>query len=187
MPRTYILRKETDVDTLFSDIEKELIELFTQKEFRKFLGEKIVEKLREISEEELSNIDEGDIAYSEISKYKTLHQIEVGDDYVLVFNDTMADLSHLSEKTLNRYPDGLSMALLIEYGMGINGINDEDGEWITQMNPNRDYSKPWFYERDKIKYSSIGIEGKMIYNKIYEQLDGYLGKWTKEWIDMHEI
>ena len=132
------------------NLEKDLEELaktFTKKEFRKFVGDKCIEELRNISNEELAGIDENDISFSELIKYKMLHQMEVGEDYVLLFNDTMADLSHLSSETASKYPDGLSMAKLVEYGMGINGLPQDD--WQTQMNPNRDYSKKWAYRKHK--------------------------------------
>ena len=167
-----------DVQTLEKDLDK-IAKTFSKKEFRKFIGDKCIKELRKISDEQLAGIDENDIAFSELIKYKMLHQMEVGEDYVL-FNDTMADLSHLNPETASKYPDGLSMAKLIEYGMGINGISQDD--WQTQMNPNRDYSKKWAYRRYGNLYMSLGIEGKMIYDKLEKIVYRDFETWVDEWL-----
>lgn len=166
------------METLEKELDK-IAKTFTKKEFRKFIGDKCIEELKRISNEELAGVDENDISFSELIKYKMLHQMEVGSDYVLLFNDAMADLNHLNPETSSKYPDGLSIAKLIEYGMGINGTSQDD--WQTQMNPNRDYSKKWAYRKHGNLYMSLGIEGKMIYEKLENSIYKNFESWVDEW------
>jgi hypothetical protein len=186
MTKVINLADNADVNTLFKDLDK-LQTLFETTEFRKFIGDKCIETLRDISNEELSGINENDVAYSELIKYKMSHQYEVGDDYVLVFNDAMADLSHLSPDTLANYPDGLSIALLIEYGMGLPGTSDDEDDWQTKVNPNRDYTKQWSYIRNSALYHSSGMEGKMIFDKLEKEVDKNIGDWIDEYMSINDI
>lgn len=158
-----------------------LLNEFTTKEFKEFFGNKCIEVLKELSESLLSDISYSDVATEEIEKYKNAHQVEIGDDYVLLFNETMADLSHLSPLTSAHYPNGLSIAKLIEYGMGIKGTTQDD--WQTQMNPNRDYTKAWAYRRPAggTLYWSNGMEGKFIYQKLIEVVKEKMHEWVNEY------
>ena len=87
--------------------------------FMEFLAEKCIMELHRISNERLGVIKEDDVTYEEVDKYRSNHKVQIGEKSVKISNNTMADLSHLSDKTLNNYPDGISIAQLIEFGMGI--------------------------------------------------------------------
>lgn len=87
--------------------------------FMEFLAEKCIMELSRISNERLGGIKEDDVTYAEVDKYRSNHKVQISDKSVRISNGTMADLSHLSDRTLNNYPDGISIAQLIEFGMGI--------------------------------------------------------------------
>ena len=87
--------------------------------FMEFLAEKCIMELSRISNERLGGIREDDVTYEEVDKYRSNHKVQITEKSVKISNNTMADLSHLSDKTLNNYPDGLSIAQLIEFGMGV--------------------------------------------------------------------
>lgn len=105
-------------DTMLNDFQR-LKKAIASPEFMDFLAEKCIMELSRISNERLGGIREDDVTYSEVDKYRSNHQVEVGTDFVRISNDTMADLSHLSENTLRNYPDGISIAKIIEFGTGI--------------------------------------------------------------------
>lgn len=149
------------------------------KEFMNFVAERCMLELNRISNEKLGGIKEDDVTYSEVDKYRSNHKIDIGDDYVIISNSTMADLSHLSEKTLANYPDGLSIAKVIEFGTGIPGTNDDESGWVTQVNPKRNYEKGWYYQRNGRLAWSRGMEGKFIYQELLETVKKefrFLGK-----------
>lgn len=105
-------------DALLSDFQR-LKTAIASPEFMEFLADKCIMELSRISNEKLGGIREDDVTYSEVDKYRSNHEVEIGTDFVRISNDTMADLSHVSEKTLANYPDGLSIAKIIEFGTGI--------------------------------------------------------------------
>ena len=100
------------------DLDK-LVDALDSKEFMEFLAEKCIMELHRISNERLGGIKEDDVTYEEVDKYRSNHKVQIGEKSVKISNNTMADLSHLSDKTLNNYPNGISIAKLIEFGMGI--------------------------------------------------------------------
>lgn len=88
-------------------------------DFMEFLAGKCIMELNWISNQKLGGIKEDDVTYLEVDKYRSNHKVQIEKDSVIISNDTMADLSHLSDKTMNNYPNGISIAKLIEFGMGI--------------------------------------------------------------------
>ena len=92
-----------------------LQDILQSKEFMNFLGEKCLEELNRIIDNTLSDNE----YIPQMSEYKDSNKIEVHKDYVRIYNDSMVDMSNVSEKTLLNYPDGLSLAKLIEFGTGI--------------------------------------------------------------------
>lgn len=180
----YDLSELLDVKHLEEDIDK-LGKLFNTYNFRAYIGRKCIKFLKEYSEVALGNIKNDDISSSEIEKYKKAHQLKIGDDYIILFNDTMADLSHLSPKTIANYPEGLSIAQLIEYGMGIYGSPQEDYE--TMVNPNRDYSKEWSYKREEIIHRSMGTYGRFIYEALIDYFEQDFEKWVDEYLVMKGV
>lgn len=105
-------------DTMLSDFKK-LKQALASQDFMDFLAEKCIMELSRISNEKLSGIREDDVTYSEVNKYRSNHQVKIGKDFVRISNDTMAEIGHLSEKTLNNYPNGISISKIIEFGTGI--------------------------------------------------------------------
>ena len=105
-------------DTAMKDFAK-LKKAISSPDFMQYFAEKCIMELSRISSERLGGIKEDDVTYMEVDKYRSNHRVDISKKSVKISNDTMADLSHLSEKTLNNYPDGISIAKLIEFGMGI--------------------------------------------------------------------
>ena len=105
-------------DTVMKDFAK-LKRALSEPSFMQFVAEKCIMELSRISSERLGGIKEDDVTYSEVDKYRSNHRVDIYKKSVKISNDTMADLSHLSDRTLENYPDGISIAKLIEFGMGI--------------------------------------------------------------------
>ena len=105
-------------DKTLKDLNK-LKNALASPKFMEFIAEKSIMELSRISNERLGGIKEDDVTYEEVDKYRSNHKVQITEKSVRISNNTMADLSHLSDRTLNNYPDGISIAQLIEFGMGV--------------------------------------------------------------------
>ena len=152
------------------------------KEFMNYIADKCILKLSQISSEKLGGVRDDDVFYQDIDRYRTNHKVDVGTDVVIISNDTMADLSHVSERTLQNYPDGFSIAKAIEFGTGIYGSENDDPEWRVQVNENRDYNKGWYYEKDGSIRWSKGFGGKFIYYELLEYVKENIANWILEYL-----
>lgn len=50
------------------------------------------------------------------------------------------------------------------------------------MNPDRDYSKGWFYEKDGEIHFTRGQEGKFIYYELLQSVQKNFQKWLNEFL-----
>ena len=101
--------------TQFKILEKDLNKLSKEldsEEFMNFISKKSMNELEKVIKNKLSTED-----YS--SNYRSSNHSEVKKEQVRIYNDSMVNLDHLSPKTLANYPNGLSLALLAEFGTGI--------------------------------------------------------------------
>ena len=87
-------------------------DILNSEEFMIFLADKCMV--------ELNNIIDTNLKTEEYTTdYRSNNNYETSKDQIRIFNDSMVDLSNVSPKTLINYPEGLSLAKLIEFGTGI--------------------------------------------------------------------
>lgn len=174
-----------DVENIsyFKTILLQLSKSLESEEFMQFIGNKCLLELNRISNERLDGFFETDMASSEVDKYRKNHKMTIKPKKINISNSTMADLSHVSPRTLENYPDGFSIAKAIEFGTGILGTPDSEFEWETQMNPNRNYDKGWYYEKNGKLYWSKGFGGKFIYSELVKSVEKNISSWIDEYLD----
>lgn len=90
----------------------DLLKIFKTEEFMQYFAGKCLEELDKIMAEKLRTED-FETEYRSSNKYK------IETDKLEIYNDSTIDLSELSEETRLNYPNGLSLAKLIEFGTGI--------------------------------------------------------------------
>lgn len=156
-----------------------LEELLQSKKFMRFIGNKCLKELKKIIRKSAG----GNEYIPQMQEYKSSNKIEVEKDSVRIYNDSMVDMSNVSEKTLQNYPEGLSLAKLIEFGTGIRGTSDEEYEWLTEYNPNRDYTNGWFYEKDGQLYWTKGQQGYFIYQQLSDVVKEHIHNWVWEFVE----
>lgn len=103
-----------DVESI-KKVENELSKLqhtLKSESFMIFIADKCMVELNNIIDQNL-NTDE----YT--TEYRSNNNYETTKDQVRIFNDSMVDLSNVKPETLINYPNGLSLAKLIEFGTGI--------------------------------------------------------------------
>ena len=168
----------TDISQV-SKIANEINDALLKKEFKEFLLKKCQNELDDIIKSKLN-----DVEYEIAEKYPSGNKTEIGDDYIELYNDSMVDLSDLSEKTAMNYANGLSMAKLVEYGTGIVGQQSEAAKFAEdwEYDVNNHGNKGWYYERDGMVYWSRGMEGKLIYNTLQTRVEDKIGSWVEEYL-----
>lgn len=100
--------RQLDALTGVFDNIKEALE---SEEFMNFIALKCMKELKSIIDTNL-----GSEEYT--TDYREQNHYEVTKDYIHIYNDSMVDLSEVSEETLMNYPDGLSLAKIVEFGVG---------------------------------------------------------------------
>lgn len=96
----------------FEDVCANIKQVLNTEEFMIFIAEKAMKELNAIIDKELRT-EEYETEYRQSNNYST----KKGE--IIIYNDSMVDLSGLSEKTLANYAEGLSLAKIIEFGTGI--------------------------------------------------------------------
>lgn len=166
------------IDECLETLE-DLKKMFKNYEFMEYIAQKSKETLDRITAQNITfnNKDTGG--------YANNHEIEVYQEEIILFNNTKADLSHLSEKTRANYPDGFSIAKAVEYGTGIVGRDSigssQATDWAYDVNNHGE--KGWFYEKNGKIYWTKGMEGKLIYYKTKQEIEKNIATWIGEYID----
>ena len=62
------------------------------------------------------------------------------------------------------------------------GTNNDEFEWETEVNPERDYNKGWVYERDGQLHWTKGQKGHFIYQKLRDTVESKLSDWVTEYL-----
>ena len=64
------------------------------------------------------------------------------------------------------------------------GTDNDEFDWKTQVNPERDYDKGWVYERDGQLHWTKGQQGHFIYQKLKTTVESKLNQWIEEYINL---
>lgn len=163
--------------------------MLTSKELYEFIAKKCIEELNEISAERLSTYDKENI---DLSYYVSRHQYKIEGDKIIIFNDSTIDISskNMSETTKAKYPAQLSLAKIVEYGIGYTGANFTvvpsdsilpNDDWAYDVN-NHGF-KGWYYIDDngEVVWTN-GFEGRLIFNELVNRIKQNAGKWVNEYI-----
>ena len=160
--------------------------LITDKAFRQFIADKCEKELYNICLLNL-NIDEEQVKNS---NYMNSMHTEIDKDYIYIYNDSEIDVQnkpYMEETTKANYPAKLSLAKIVEYGIGYTGqlrtpnvIELED--WEYDVN-NHGY-KGWYYkDSNGNKCWTNGFQGRLIFYKLKEYIEQNIAEWVYEYID----
>ena len=155
---------------------KQLSLMKEDKKFQKYIQGKCLETVRKITDERLIG---GTTDDEYINEYKIRHNIRETENGFILYNDTIIPTSMLpiSEETARNYPNGFSIALAFEYGIGIVGENSNIvGAWDYNVN---NWNFAWHYQKDGISYSTYGYSGFEIYRYTAEEIQKQLPLWVK--------
>lgn len=187
----YDLTKSSDVSELIKDIQKD-IDLFKNRKFKEFIAEKCLKELKDICDIVTFSMDfENSVFHEKVQEYEQSHKKVIGSNHVTIYNSTRLaqdEMFWVSTTTRENYPHGISIAKIVEYGTGIKGTSQDD--WQTDVNGHG--AKAWaYYNPDSINgwegaspiIWSHGIEGKFVYQKLYDRIIENFEMWTIEFLD----
>lgn len=155
-------------------IEK-LFSMKTDKKFQDYIQKKCLQTVQNITNQRLIG---GTTDDDMIDEYKINHKIRPTDDGFILYNDTVLP-SYMLSANPEDYPNGFSIALAFEYGVGIVGENSpKQGAWEYNM---KNHNFAWYYTKYGELLSTYGYEGFEIYRYTAEEIKKNLSKWVKEY------
>lgn len=175
--------------TEYQEVLLRISKALESKELKDFLANKILITLNNICEmnfpieNENPNIKE---------KYMSGigYEIKYEDDCIIVYNDSVINIEEKNMKptTKARYPAQLSLAKIVEYGIGIVGSQSmyanlaEDWEYDVRNHG----SNGWFYKDDNgnIVWTD-GFRGRFIFYKLVENVKEFASQWIEEYIEKY--
>lgn len=162
----------------YVDYVKYLSKMQKDKKFQKFIQDKCLETVRRITEQRLTGGTTNDDL---IGEYKARHKIKEEINGFVLYNDTILPSSMISTKHLEDYPNGFSVALAFEYGVGIVGQNNPvAGAWEYNL---KDYNFGWYYQNYGEVFHTYGYSGFEIYRYTAIEIENKLHDWVIEYIE----
>lgn len=164
------------------------------------LGDDFIEYIgklayRELEEQTVKSLNT-DLEDEYIHTYRSNHtmKIDYNEKSITLSNETMVDLSslNLSEETRANYPNGLSLAKIVEFGTGPAGAESEASsqaeDWQYNVNQSEHIKK---YGSDKWAYVNQegqvvwtrGVEGSLIFYKTKQAVEQKIESWVSEYLD----
>ena len=172
------IKNKQQLDSVYSFVVK-ILKIDKDEKFQKFMQEKALETVRRVSDELLIG---GTTDDEYIEEYKSRHKIQETSDGFVLYNDTVIPPSMLpiSEANAQNYPNGFSIALAFEYGIGIVGENSpKPNAWEYNVN---NWNFAWHYKKYEELYSTYGYEGFQIYYTTANEIKKNLTTWLDEYM-----
>lgn len=171
----------SEIENILGKLDK----LLKDKRLYQFIGEKCFEALKEISVRKLSTIQtEEDI---EASKYMNSHNLEIRGDTIYLYNDSVIDTSTKQIKDRSKYPLQLSLAKIVEYGIGYEGsiyANSEAENWEYDVNKHGESG--WVYMTEDGKFHTTnGFAGRYVFLELKHYIEKNIGKWISEYVKLY--
>ena len=168
----------------FDNVLEQLETMFDTEEFKEYILEKSQAELDRICTESLHNLESYDIEGHYLGGMYTM----IEDDTIILGNNSMVDIEgkNMSPEAKLRYSTGLSLAKIVEFGVGAKGTSDES--WEVNVNQQEHMTKygrdGWYYvdESGNIHWTT-GIEGKFIFYKLSESIKQNIQEWVNEYIE----
>lgn len=170
-----------DAQKLFDKIEH----LLLSDKFKEHLAKILKKELKQIQKRKLSTIHNNEDIKA--STYMNSNHIEITDDSIYIYNDATIDVStkNMSETTKANYPAQLSLAKIVEYGIGYTGslgATGEEEDWIYDMN-NHGYSGWYYYNESGQKVWTNGFTGRYVFLELKKYLEENISKIMEDFLE----
>ena len=173
---------EHDLNDFQKKLEK-IEYLLLSEDYTKYLGRKMKEALKKIQKQRLKTINtKEDI---DESNYMSSNHLEIEDGTIYIYNDAIIDISskNMNETTKANYPAKLSLAKIVEYGIGYTGEIYSQGneDWVYDVNQHG--NKGWYYKdkNGEIRWTN-GYAGRYIFLALKEYVYEHISEWTDSYV-----
>lgn len=170
---------------------KDISRALSSNEFKQFLLEKCKKTRDEIMlEKDITSIEQTNQGQAEV--YASGNKEEIIGNTISLYNDSVIDITNSNtffdeEYRDTHYSSELSLAELVEYGVGLVGANSSLGtgdEWEYMQNKARNYNKGWRYKGNMgYPEHTMGTEGKYIYYNLANAIEKNIDNWVEEFLD----
>lgn len=175
----------------FNDFMSKLKKLFETMEFKEFIANKAQQELEIICTQKLQGSGDYTLSsFDEEAKYMNGMFVIIEDDSIILGNNSVIDISskNMSPETKSRYSNELSLAKIVEFGVGSLGTSDETWEVnVNQQEHLQKYGRDgWYYLDDNGNvHWTRGIEGKFIFLTLTQKIKENITDWIAEYIETY--
>ena len=149
---------------------------FQSQGLKKYIGKRCLEEVKKITSEKIFSGETPDD-----SRYMSAHKVRINKNSIVIYNDSMIDVS---EKGWMENPYSISLAKIVEYGVGYIGSIYADGEadnWEYDVNNHG--ASGWYYiDSQGNKKWTRGTSGKYIYLSLKKSIEENASKWIFDYI-----
>lgn len=162
-------------------------------------SKELMEYLEKRCEKELNRILNQEILHNwdneEIWNYRNSFYTNVSEDSVLIYNNSTIDIAEKIAKTNGKshidpsaYPEKLSLAKMVEYGVGIIGAVETDQAGVDsswQYDVNNHGDNGWtYYDTDLGQFVlTTGTEGRLIFYKLKNCVKENIKDWINDYVE----
>ena len=161
------------------DYIKKLRQMQSDKSFQHFIQDKCLETVKQISYQRLQTGSGAEQCTNDeyFSEYIQNHKIRETDNGFILYNDLTVPAN--TSKPEN-YPNGFSIAMAFEYGVGIVGenANDNPNAWTYNVN---NYQFGWVFKNGNEYFRTYGYAGFEIYRFSAIEIQKLLPSWVQEY------
>lgn len=158
--------------------------MWLSESFYKYLGKILNKELRKIQAKKLSTIkSKEDI---KASTYMNSNHLEITDGYLYIYNDAMIDITskNMKETTKANYPAQLSLAKIVEYGIGYTGSIYSQGNEDWAYDVNNHGSQGWYYKDDNGEvHWTNGFAGRYVFLELKKYVEENIQKIMQDYFD----
>lgn len=178
------------IEEAVQEVSDHIIELLKSSDFISYVTENIRVALNQIASEQVSTINDETLDGIGVEKNNYLNSMkfEVKDNVMTFYNDSVINISDkkLKPTTSARYPLKLSLASIIEYGIGYTGqisSNQDADNWEYDVRGHG--YKGWYYvdSAGNLHWTN-GLAGRYIFLKlktwIEENISDIIDKYLSE-------
>ena len=183
------LLSSTDV-SMMRNIITDIGEIFESEEFQKFILEKCKNALDTICSMNMPLPEGLDVQYMQGMKTR------MSDNEIELYNDSEIDIEskkYMKETTKAKYPSKLSLAQIIEYGIGYKALESDVPDYPKEMLPstwkldvnNHGIEGWYYYDDDGTLIWTNGFAGKFIFLKLMVNVKTNISLWLDEYIEKY--
>lgn len=164
------------------DYIKKIKSMETDSAFQKFIQNKCLELVKKISRERLQVGGGTEKCTNEeyFEAYNNNHKIKNNSKGFILYNDLTVPANTTKPEN---YPNGFSIALAFEYGVGIVGenANDNPNAWAYNIH---NYQFGWHFIKNGEKIGTYGYAGFEIYRHTANEIRKNLKSWVNEYFNI---